>query len=358
MKKFFILPAAFILLAFFSLHKWDFAQNHPHPNKSTKSTHRILVTHKNGLGEKEMAKRIKIAAENLNISCHELSISSTFFLKRVVTSFRYLLIKHYNPTIIIALQGGLVHYPKALEFAALTHGSDFYFSHQSTFPIEDLLNYDGLLIAFPDTEKLINYYSFRQKKCPSMKWFTTCNATLFSPPSHFSLFYCGSNMAATSLGAKYKSLFSMLNRTKYFRVFGNKDEWNHMPSSYRGFIKNDGKELLHIMNKKGVTLILHGPDHLYGKTPTARIFEAAAASTVIICDKNPFIIQEFGDSVLYIDQNGSSDEIFQEIDAHMKWIETHKKEALLKAKKAHEIFITKFTLEAQLQNLIRLTEEM
>jgi spore maturation protein CgeB len=108
------------------------------------------------------------------------------------------------------------------------------------------------------------------------------------------------------------------------------------------------------MNNTGVTLILHDADHFLGRTPTARIFEAAAASTIIITDRNPFIEKNFRDAVLYIDQEKSAEELFQQIDSHMKWIKDNPEKALLLAKKAHEIFIQKYTLEAQLEKLVNL----
>ena len=165
-------------------------------------------------------------------------------------------------------------------------------------------------------------------------------------------------MANTNFGAKYKQLFSRLDKTHYFNVYGQKNEWRHTPNCYRGFIKCDGSSLLRTMHNCGVTLILHAPDHFLGGTPTGRIFEACAASTVIISDRHPFIEKHFGDAVLYIDQEKTSEGLFQQIDAHMRWIKSHPEEANNLAKRAHEIFISKFTLEMQLENLIKLHNQL
>jgi spore maturation protein CgeB len=165
-------------------------------------------------------------------------------------------------------------------------------------------------------------------------------------------------MANTTYGAKYKKLFSRLDKTHFFSVYGQKNEWLHTPNCYRGFIKSDGLSLIKTMNKCGVTLILHAPDHYLGHTPTARIFEAAAASTVIISDKNPFVERNFGDSVLYIDHEKTSDEIFDQINNHMKWITANPEEAKNLARRSHEIFIKKFTLEAQLLKLLDLHKDL
>lgn len=87
------------------------------------------------------------------------------------------------------------------------------------------------------------------------------------------------------------------------------------------------------MHSTGVTLILHAPDHFLGQTPTGRIFEACAASTVIISDRHPFLEKHFSNSILYIDQEKPSEELYLQIDAHMRWIQKHPVEANLLAKK-------------------------
>ena len=92
--------------------------------------------------------------------------------------------------------------------------------------------------------------------------------------------------------------------------------------------------------------------------PTGRIFEAAAAGCAIISDRHPFIVQEFGDAVLYIDQEGSSEAIFQAIATHMAWIRSHPEKAQEMAFRCHQIFMEKFTLEKQLCDLKEICENI
>ena len=94
--------------------------------------------------------------------------------------------------------------------------------------------------------------------------------------------------------------------------------------------------------------MLHSESHHKYKIPSGRIFEAVAASAVVITDRNPFVMEHFGDSLLYIDQTLSGDEMFNQIDAHVMWIQNHPEEALEMAKRAHQIFEEKFLLEQQL----------
>jgi spore maturation protein CgeB len=96
---------------------------------------------------------------------------------------------------------------------------------------------------------------------------------------------------------------------------------------------------------------MHRDTHLKAGAPSGRIFEAAAAAAVIISDKHPFVEKEFKNSVLYVDQ--TRDDLFEQIDTHMRWIKENPEAAKTKALQAHKIFLEKFTLEEQ---LIRLYE--
>lgn len=319
---------------------------------------RVLITHKGGIGEQEMAERIKFAGKSLNLECANFPMHQNAIYKRLFPNFRERFATLFHPDIVISLQGDKIFYPHAKHYIALTHGSNYYFTSSSILPAHHLIDFDGYLICFPDQEKLFTYCNFAEKECHHITWYTTCGRTEFRPPPHFKLFYCGFNMANTTFGTKYKQLFSRLNKTHYFNVYGQKNEWRHTPNCYRGFIKCDGSSLLKIMHDTGVTLILHAPDHFLGQTPTGRIFEACAASTVIISDRHPFIVKHFGNSVLYIDQEKSSEELFQQIDAHMRWIQSHPEESILLAKRSHEIFLQKFTLEMQLEKLLELHKSL
>ncbi len=315
---------------------------------------RILVTHKGGIGEQEMAERIRLVGKTLNLECANFSLHQPPLLKRLFPHYKERFATLFHPDLVLSLQGDKISYPHAKHYIALTHGSNYYFTANAILPAKNLNEFDGYLVCFPDQEKLFSQCNYLEKECFYMNWYTTCGRTNFNPPEQYKLFYCGFNMANTNFGTKYKQLFSRLDKTHYFNVYGQKNQWHHTPNCYRGFIECDGNSLLKTMHNCGVTLILHAPDHFIGATPTARIFEACAASTVIISDRHPFIVKNFGDSVLYIDQDKSSDVLFQQIHNYMTWIQNNPKEALELAKKSHSIFLQKFTLEAQLEKLIEL----
>lgn len=315
---------------------------------------RLLVLHRNAIGEREMAERLKCAAKKIGIECLAISLNSQDLIKRVFPIYANIALHKFKPDLILSLQGDEMDYKEAKHYVALTHGSDYYFSPRTTLSLQNIMQFDGFLVSFPDMEKLLTYANFVQKRCNTIRWYSTCAQTTFKPLKNFDLFYCGANMAKTPFGTKYKVLFSLLDHSGFLRVFGYKDEWRHAPNSYRGYIRSDGESLLNKMHDIGVTLVLHDPDHYIGGTPTARIFEAAAAGTVIISDHHPFVQKEFGDSVLYIDQNLRPEEIFAQISTYMQWIKQHPEEANKLAQRSHQIFLQKFTLEKQLLNLLDL----
>jgi hypothetical protein len=313
---------------------------------------RVLVTHKGDIGEMEMAVRICNTLNKMNVECAVLSISAIPLIKRVFPSYRETFTKHYAPDFIISLQGGFVDYPTAKQYLAMTHGSYYYLSSNSAFSLNAIANYDGLLISFPEKEKILSQLKYLDGSPEKMDWYSTCPVTPYKPVENFRLLYFGSNLANTPIGDTLAKVFSHLDRTNYFDVYGAKGEWRHVPNSYKGYIKNDGVSIINTIHKTGVILIFHSPDHFQGKTPTAKIFEACAASAVIISDKNPFLKENFGDSILYIDNDKSPEIIFHQIEEHMKWIQNNKEKARELAARSHQIFVSKFSLEHQLENLL------
>ncbi len=326
-------------------------------DRKFEKNYRILVTHKHGIGEREMAERIRKCAIKLDLDCTVLTLSRISLFRSIAKRLTHLFVDTYSPNLIISLEGGKHNFSNAKKYAAMTHGSEYYFSTHSKLPFSKLAHYDGYLVSFPDKGTLKTYFSCSDKRCNYINWYTTCYSTSFIPPKNFNLFYCGTNMAQTNYGANFKLLFTLLDQTDYFNVYGHESQWRHAPKSYKGHIKHDGTSIIKTMNKSGVCLVVHSPDHFEGRTPTAKIFEAAAAGCVIISDRHPFVTEEFGDAVLYIDK-GTGAEIFKQIEDHMRWIRENPEDARKLAQRAHEIFITNFTLEEQLKSLIALHENL
>jgi hypothetical protein len=165
------------------------------------------------------------------------------------------------------------------------------------------------------------------------------------------LFYASLNWDQRR-GVGYVPLYRLLDETGYFDAYGPESCWEgKVKNSYRGLLANGCDELLKTAQKAGIVLVLHAPLHFNSGTPTARIFEAAAASAVIISDKHPFVQKHFGDSVLYVDQNADPTEMFRQIDGHMRWILANPKKAVELARRSHSIATEKFPLEREAEKI-------
>lgn len=203
--------------------------------------------------------------------------------------------------------------------------------------------YDAVLSVVPE-EKAKKLYP----NGPIVPFFFSVHSTKFCDSPKTRLFFGGDSWD------RYRSrdvakLYKLLDNTGYFDLYGTK---SFGLNSYKGFITYGENTVLDAMRKSGVALVLHSEGHFKDDIPTARIFEAIAASTVVITDRLPFIVKNFGDSVLYIDRDKSSEEMFKQIDAHMKWILSHPQKAIELAQRSHEIFLKNFTLERIMKNVM------
>lgn len=157
--------------------------------------------------------------------------------------------------------------------------------------------------------------------------------------------------------SRYKNFINKLAENIPMKVYGH-----YLASSflkkpiYDGYIY-PGIENIEAIRKNGIYLLTHSEEHFYGKgTPTIRLFEAVAANVIVISDKHPFAIENFGDNFLYFDQNSDSDTMYNQVKAHMDWIKENPEKAKEMAARAHAIFLEKFTLEADLVQIAKMHE--
>ena len=115
-------------------------------------------------------------------------------------------------------------------------------------------------------------------------------------------------------------------------------------------------DLQRVLNEAGIGLCMHSGHHLLAGIPSSRIFEIISSGAIAISDMNPFVVKNFGDSVFYYDQNLSDDEIFKQIDDHVKWIQNNPEKAELMAQKAHKILQDNFTTEHFINKMIKFYE--
>jgi hypothetical protein len=106
------------------------------------------------------------------------------------------------------------------------------------------------------------------------------------------------------------------------------------------------------LNQYGIGLCIHSKYHVAAGIPSNRIFEIISSGAIAISDKNPFVEKYFADNVLYFDQTKSAEEIYNQIDAHVKWVQQHPDQAEIMAQKAHKILQENFTTEHFIQDLM------
>lgn len=175
------------------------------------------------------------------------------------------------------------------------------------------------------------------------------------------MFYCGMNWEVMFGGAgRHDGLFRLLDDSQKVKIYGPErvEAWGGLEPwkgyrCYQGMIPFDGFSILEKINECGVCLVLSSDTHRRAGAATNRLYEACAAGAVIISDDNEFVLQHFSDAALFITFNKNDPiDTFQQIMEKYKWIVEHPEEALALARRAQEIFIQRFSLDAQLNQIV------
>jgi len=272
-------------------------------------------------------------------------------------------IKGFQPHFVISLHQEVKPQKHTVpHFLYLHHALNVYLDKQgnlNTKQYPNILSYDGFIEVTPDVTPIRQGFIAKyQKPFYSVKSVFSVPKREFNDSRKQRLIYWGSTWDKARR-EYYKPFYSLLDQTDYFDIYGPAWSWEKMGlKSYRGLLPMDDHTVIDKISESGIALILHSHVHLNGGVPTSRIFEAAAASAVIICDRHPFVEKEFGDSVLYIDPNQAPEKVFAQIDAYVKWIHQNPQKAMALARKSYTIFTERFTLEKELEKIAELYERM
>lgn len=286
--------------------------------------------------EREFIARLKLACLNLGWTCIE-SVTSEDILNADADC---VIVTHeYSPKLTRIPTIGLLWSPP-----------DFY--RDDPLRIRTILSYDGYLAGSESVREYLGDLLFSTRKnSPISEWdfLPTASRTEFRPPDfrNPSLFYAGVHWDGSRHGKLIKGLRARLPVAFY----GDPAKWARYGTAYKGMIPFDGISIFDRINEAGVALCLHRVEHLKHDVPSMRIFEAAAASAVIITETSNFTKRNFGDSVLYVDQDASVADKITQVSAHFEWIRSHPTEAQALAAQSHAIFNKYFALEILLAQL-------
>lgn len=286
--------------------------------------------------EREFIARLKLACRNLGWTCIEAVTSEEV----ISAGADCVMVTHeYSPKLTGIPTIGLLWSPP-----------DFYRNDPAR--IRTILSYDGYLAGSDSVREYLGDLLFSTgKNSPISDWgfLPTAPETEFRPPNLGSpaLFYSGVHWDGNRHGKLIKGLHARLPLAFY----GDPAKWARFGAAYKGVIPFDGVSLLDRINRAGVALCLHRPEHLKHDVPSMRIFEAAAAGAVIITENSNFAKRNFGDAVLYVEQGASVAEQVAQISAHFEWVCSHPDAALALAARSHAICQEHFALEKLLAKL-------
>lgn len=167
------------------------------------------------------------------------------------------------------------------------------------------------------------------------------------------LFYCGINWEKLIGEQKrHSGVFDLFEEYPYIKIYGPESTWTGS-KRYCGKIPFDGVSIINEINEAGIVLALSSDAHYRAGSATNRIYEGCAGGAVIISDTNPYIVNKFGDSVLYFDfDKKNPKKMYDQIVKHVTWIRENKEDALKLARRAQEIFLRDHAMEKQLLRLV------
>jgi phosphoglycerol transferase len=174
-------------------------------------------------------------------------------------------------------------------------------------------------------------------------------------PSNLAIFYAGTGWDGSRHGRLFKAL-SQINVPLKF--YGNPSAWKGYESHYFGQLKFDGNSAIDAIKEAGISLCLHAAAHREYSCPSMRLFEAAAAGSLIITDNTEFARCIFRDSVLYVDLDLPTSLIVKQVYEHYKWAIGNRDAAERLAKKSNEIFRSCLSLEKMLSTLPQFVEKV
>lgn len=303
-----------------------------------------LITSSSYVGDREVAWRIKIAGERLGW---------TIFMDE---SNGNQIVNQKLDLVICMLPDNQFFNLFCPNYLMVFHPFSYLDEQRRFKPFYE--KYDGYLLTINDRETLQSALELKNKEFHYIPFYPTVYSVPYQELTLNDLVIMIPVWSNRLTDPKFKTLYKLLSQAGFAKFYGVNPNKDIVPENYMGAIPFDGISVIHVLQQHGIVLVFHSDIHNEECIPSARIFEAAAASTVIISDENPFVKKHFGDSVFYIDTSMSTESIFSQVQKHLKTIWQDPKRAQEMAKKAHQIFIDNFTMENQLLQLEELHQKV
>lgn len=217
--------------------------------------------------------------------------------------------------------------------------------------VRSIRSYDAYLVGAPSVAQFLDDLDFTSgstKPRSDFYFLPTALATDFRPRAsadRFELVYFGVHWD----GLRHNKLLEALSEAGELNLYGPSGSWNSYPKSYRGAVAFDGNSVADTLARHGIALCIHKQEHHRANTPSMRLFEAAAASCLIISDGIAFARETLGDSAFYIDLSAPAEENATEVLRIVRWANENPRLANQMAQRCHDILKEHYAIERQLE---------
>jgi hypothetical protein len=158
----------------------------------------------------------------------------------------------------------------------------------------------------------------------------------------------------TNWDKRREDFFRILSETEGVEICGPAHSWPRIsPDGYGGTVPFDGSGVQERYAANGIGLCMLSDQHLQDDIISNRIFEITSVGAIALCCDIPWIRKQFGDSVYYFDQRLPDLELRLAILRLRDSIYRDPAAAIEKAKRAREIFESRFAAEIMIDNAVK-----
>ena len=174
------------------------------------------------------------------------------------------------------------------------------------------------------------------------------------------VFYIGVNWEKLSQNkdkqVRHEGLFEILDQSDEFVFYGLKQQygielWEGI-ENYKGELPFDGgKSIIDVSRQCGITLVLSSEQHRASGLVSTRVFQACAAGTVILSDRNSFLETHFGANIYYFDYGNTAQDTARNILKAVGEIKSDWPTAVARAQYCQQHFLNSFTLDKEIASI-------